>query len=704
MRFARTSLPVVALGLLMGRVTVLGNLSPFGLAFFAAVEFLLSQSAMAAGVSVAMGSLTVAGPGGAAESAAGLVLAYLMFLGVRSSAGAARLIKTAAGAGIARVTVRSVMLIIGGWSPYAMLVVVFEGLLCATLTVMFALGLRAIWSGTPLHRAYSAEETTPVAILLAAAVAGIGPVRAGPLLLKNAVGSALTATVAYAGGSTAGAAAGVAYGLVASISGTAAPVYIGVQALSGLVAGMFRDLGRLGSFSGFLLGSVAMSLYTSNVASLAQSMTEALVGAAVVLVIPGGVTSALRRMLTQEPAGVGEQGRAPAAATIDVAIAKLRGYSLALREISRAFEQAYTVTRDEQDKMPRMFGSITSRVCERCTDFRRCWEDEFRSTYRWMFDLIRKAAGGAPSAPGSGGAGNPDGARSAASFRCRYPEMVALSVNHLGELEVCSRRWEKRAGEGRHVLGAQLRMASRFMDEVASELLSGAPAVAPPEQRRIGCSVGVAKANKGGTDVSGDSVAVKDLKNGRVMIALSDGMGAGPAAAGESGAALALVETLMDAGFDREAAVSTVNSVMVARATGEAFATLDLAFVDLSTGDAEFVKIGACPSFIRRGNEVAVVRAQSLPAGIISDIPVETIPRVILPNDMLVMVTDGVLQARKDPNPREPWVASFVSRSRWASSQEMADRILERALAACKGADKEIRDDMTVVVAQFPPA
>ncbi|MGE5542096.1 MAG: SpoIIE family protein phosphatase, partial [Bacillota bacterium] len=418
------------------------------------------------------------------------------------------------------------------------------------------------------------------------------------------------------------------------------------------------------------------------------TMMEALAGAGVVLVIPGPVAGTLRRLLN--PPESGGIAQAPA---IEAPVARLRGYSMAMREISRAFDQAYVLPREESDRMPRMFGAIASRVCERCRDYRRCWETEFRNTYRAMFDLIRRAeeAGSLPV----------DGPDTAGTLRCRFPDRIALSVNHLVEIEKTAKRWQRRVAEGRGILEGQMRMASRLMDEIASELTGGGQPARAAEPRTLSYSVGIAQANKDGVEISGDSARVRDLKDNRLLVALSDGMGAGASAAEESKAAVHLIETLMDAGFDREAAVGTVNSVLVARGTGEAFATLDMMHVDLAACDAEFVKIGACPSFIKRDNEVVVIRAQSLPAGILSEIPVETVHRRLMPGDTVVLVTDGVLEARKDPSRKEPWIASFLARSRWMPAQELAEKVLERAQGA-RGPGEDIKDDMTVIVVQFP--
>ena len=107
--------------------------------------------------------------------------------------------------------------------------------------------------------------------------------------------------------------------------------------------------------------------------------------------------------------------------------------------------------------------------------------------------------------------------------------------------------------------------------------------------------------------VSGDTYAKAELADGKVALLLSDGMGVGPRAALESKATVTMLQRLISVGFDREFAVQTVNSVMLLRSMEETYATLDLAVIDLFTGELEFLKIASAPSFLRRENRVDII-------------------------------------------------------------------------------------------------
>ena len=131
---------------------------------------------------------------------------------------------------------------------------------------------------------------------------------------------------------------------------------------------------------------------------------------------------------------------------------------------------------------------------------------------------------------------------------------------------------------------------------------------------------------KGGESQIGDSYTFGNTRDGCYMTILSDGMGFGPEASAESRSTVDLVEKFIEAGFDEDKTVNTVNSIMGMRfAEDEKYATLDLNKVNLYGGEATFVKIGAAPSFIKRGNVVKAVNSKNLPFGLVDEVEVEYI-------------------------------------------------------------------------------
>jgi len=187
---------------------------------------------------------------------------------------------------------------------------------------------------------------------------------------------------------------------------------------------------------------------------------------------------------------------------------------------------------------------------------------------------------------------------------------------------------------------------------------------------------------------------VKNLQNGKFLLALSDGMGTGTRAAVQSQAALGLLTQFLEMGYAPEIAVKTVNSAMIMRSQDEEeFATLDLALIDLQDASAQFVKIGAVFSLIKREERVGLVKSGSLPIGILQQMEPDQIFVQLEPGDLVVMFSDGVIHGAGN-NP-EDWLARVLQNCRTEDPENLAHFILNNARIQ---AHNRIADDMTVIV------
>ncbi len=212
-----------------------------------------------------------------------------------------------------------------------------------------------------------------------------------------------------------------------------------------------------------------------------------------------------------------------------------------------------------------------------------------------------------------------------------------------------------------------------------------------------GVALGLSRLAAGGNKVSGDTHAVVQLPGGRLVILLSDGMGSGSAAAAESGATLKLLKQLLRAGYGGEPAIRTVNSVMMQREPEDSFATLDMLEINLYHARAELTKIGAAPSFLVRGGRVDVVRSRSLPVGIVNEISIFSRREKLADEDMMVMVTDGVIDAHRNAHEDENWVAGVLGEIIDLPPGEVAELLVKLALSG----SGRVMDDMTVLAVRL---
>lgn len=675
----RVILGLAAAGFLLGRASVFGVLWPFGPAFLAVASRYQAGAAVAVAIASALGGFSAGGfwPGlsqvlfgglyilAAYRGVAGLPQRWLLVLGLASALG------------------YGVPALGRNPAPYGLLLVIFQCGLAVFLGLLFDLGLRS--SLLRGRAAGNAGDRVGVLVLAGGCLAGLGGLRAGPIDLQAAAMAVWLWLAARFGGNGAGAAAGLTAGTIQVLGGAGDAMALGTHGLAGLLGGLGREFGRWGILGGIGLGYGLAGLLAGE-PRFGEQLAGIAAGLALAMLLPAealaGWLDASCGVARGDPRAGGGPGGSPASG-------RLQGLAQVFTELSRSFQElavAEPLPPPEQE-LSMLVSRLSGQVCHGCPRYDACWRRSFFDRYRMVVELFARVEAGAGEEP-------PDWRE-----KCLQPDVVAREAAHLVELRDLDRRWRRKLGESRDLMAGHLAGLARVLEDLAREVRgegSEAPeGVRPP---RLGYSTEVAKLARDGRLVCGDSHLIKELPGDRLLLVLSDGMGAGDRAAGESRTAIGLLERLIDAGFDRKVAIRTVNSILVLRSPDECFATLDLALVDLRSGEAEFIKVGASPSFIRGPDGVAVVKACSLPLGILDDVEMESSFQVLRPGDALVMMTDGVLEAREEPSARESWIQESILEAGASGEPGLARQLLD---AAAGGTPAGRRDDMTVLVVRF---
>ena len=209
--------------------------------------------------------------------------------------------------------------------------------------------------------------------------------------------------------------------------------------------------------------------------------------------------------------------------------------------------------------------------------------------------------------------------------------------------------------------------------------------------------IGQASKIKKDSPVSGDSLLQIRLNDGKYLIALSDGMGSGPEARKSSQIAIKMLERLLMSGFDKDTSIDLINTTIM-NANEEIFATLDIAIIDLYNGKIEFIKNGACPTYVKNEKKVQIIKSLNLPAGILKEINLTTYDKDIENEDIFLMCSDGILDSNVEYKNKELWVKYILEDIETVNSQKIADLVLNEAIDNYYGIAK---DDMSVIVCKM---
>lgn len=203
---------------------------------------------------------------------------------------------------------------------------------------------------------------------------------------------------------------------------------------------------------------------------------------------------------------------------------------------------------------------------------------------------------------------------------------------------------------------------------------------------------GTSAMTKSSSQKSGDCYSIVRMEDGKILMALCDGMGSGEKAQKASETAIGLIENFYKAGFENEVILSIVNKFL-ALGNDNIFSCLDMSIIDLKTGGVDFIKLGATNGYIKHKDTISTISCNALPLGIVSNIVPTIKSSMLYSGDMIVITTDGVT----DSFASDEEMANYINNINSYSPQEVADKLMDKAVENNHGI---ALDDMTILVAK----
>lgn len=197
----------------------------------------------------------------------------------------------------------------------------------------------------------------------------------------------------------------------------------------------------------------------------------------------------------------------------------------------------------------------------------------------------------------------------------------------------------------------------------------------------------------------GDNYSNTEINGNKYLMCISDGMGSGLQAAQESETVVSLIEDFMQAGYDIDLTIDTINSILSVRREQESFATADICEIDLQTGFASIIKVGAVPTFIKRRKGVEMINMTNLPIGILEYVDMEKVDVKLNIDDMIIMMSDGIRDVIGGEGANhDQALIELIDCIETLNPNMVSKIIMEKAIA---DTSEEHQDDMTVMVARM---
>lgn len=611
---------------------------------------------------------------------------------------------------------------------------------------------------------FSIDEIVSIELFICLLIVGIGTLSLNDISFRNIAAILFIIVLAFISDTNMGAGAGITMGIILGFATGNLMESIAIYGACGLVAGIFRESGKLFTALSFNIIFVIVTLYSGVFNNI--SFIEALFGTGIFLLIPKKIYNKISLEINKDKK-VGHFSEVRFAEIKDELTERLKDFTEVLSIMGKSLNNL--VGNDKlaiKNKGNALVENLSDRTCSDCDMRYMCWKRELHQTYNAFSDLIRNYENNSGAFPHE------------LEKKCIKKYALVKNLEDIMNIYMVNETLKSRLGEGRKILSNHINnmsvTISEIVDEFGNELhlctdveksikksllkyginfgslicyndkngrikikmqmencmgsQTCIKTVLPIISETIGknmsigsegCNINsknnmceivieeapkyhinshVAVATKEGEKFTGDSYSYGRTKDGNYITVISDGMGSGPEAGLESKVSVEIIEKFMEVGFDEKIAIDAVNAIMSIKfSEDEKFSTLDMNKIDLYTGNAKFMKVGAIESFIKRGNKVEVINSNTLPFGVLEEPDVDTVEKQVSNGDVIVSISDGILDVKNDGSFDTTWLIEFLKNTKYRQPKDLSIAILEKAKELSGG---KAKDDMTVVVSK----
>ncbi|GGH39629.1 stage II sporulation protein E [Paenibacillus segetis] len=451
------------MGFLLGKATILGELSPFAAAFFAVLVFMRRDILFLAGASMIAGAIFAPVTGHhVIVIAAELIIFYLIYKGV-ASFDRADISYAPLMVFTSTFFVGLVGAIIGpSLSWYAMTMIVMDAVLSFVLTLVFIQALPILTYRKKNYQLRN-EEILCLVILLASVMTGSVGWSVNDLSIEHVMSRYLILIFALVGGAPLGASVGVVTGLILSLADTSALYQMSLLAFSGMLAGMLREGRKWAVGFGMLLGSSILSIYLTGPADVMSSTWESCVAVGLFLLTPKSMISVISKYVPGTQDHMNTQHEY-AKRVRDITAERVTKFSHVFKQLSHSFgvvASSGELAKRNED-MDHFMNSVTEGVCGSCFRRNSCWEGKFYQTYKYMTDMMTLVE----EKPGL----NKEQIPPKWNKICSKTEQVLEVMKREYDLYQHDMHWKRQIYDSRQLVAEQLSGVSQVMEDLAKEI------------------------------------------------------------------------------------------------------------------------------------------------------------------------------------------------------------------------------------------
>lgn len=345
--FTKQNIIIYILSTMVSMVSCGGNMAPFGLAMLAAI----SSNGMPVGI-VYLCTLIGSFIGFGGQGLLNYVLTSLIFIAMilifkpKYKQIEERRLRLGKFIFASVCIVELGKMFFKGFMIYDLMVALAISLTTYIFYKIFANSINVI-KDMGIKKAFSIEEVVGACVILSIATAAFGNLSIFGLEIRNIISILIVMILGWKNGILLGATTGVTIGSIMGIVTQADPTLIAAFAISGMIAGIFNKLGKVGVIIGFFAGTVLLTYIANGNTIQIIYFKEILVASLGLLLVPKNIEIDLKEFFSKSKCLPTNSKYALEENT--ETIYKLNNVSETIKEMSDTYKEvAATVVEDEE--------------------------------------------------------------------------------------------------------------------------------------------------------------------------------------------------------------------------------------------------------------------------------------------------------------------------------------------------------------------
>lgn len=640
--------------------------------------------------------------------------------------------------------------IVDNFSRVTIIMIIMESLLSAAGAYFFTRTVR-LMSGQRGISTFTQQEFACIAMSVCIGILSFVNIEIEGISLGRIIAVIIILLCSLYAGVSGGSISGIAFGIMFSIASTRLSYLSASYAFAGLMAGLFSPFGKIGTAAAFVLSNAIICLETGDTRLIISNLYEVMASTIIFMIIPNRFTKRLSNIFLLRKEHIKTDGlRRSIIMRLDFASNALLEVCDSIESISDKLEKlnSYNINdiyvkatektcnrcglkvfclEKEYDSTMKYLNSVTNSLKSNGEVVKEDFQDKFinrccksqemiESINHYYDELISKESA----------------IRRMSQIRGIISEQFSGIGNLLSDISLEFKEYEKFNYTVSDRLNTELKAFgilpidvscredkySRMLVEIEAvnsdknkinkfdlareisrvcDRKMNIPVISYAEDK---CRIQVSEKPNYNVDIAGyqhvcnngklcgDNYCYFDDGMGRIVAVLSDGMGTGGRAAVDAAMSTGIVSKLVKAGIGFECTLKIVNSALLTKSTEESLATIDIACIDMFTGNAKFMKAGAPVTFIRKGSKIKCIDTPSLPVGILTDIDFEVSDINLSEDDIILMISDGAIVSG------DSWIEEMIQNF---DGQDLNSLVKDVVSKAAKLRQDSRDDDITAI-------